>query len=169
MNTEMICRFLELYGGIAVFVIVFLEYLNLPGFQAGIMMPLAGIWAAGGGISFFSTLLLSVLAGLAGSWLLYLLGRWGGSVFLRRYLRRFPSHEPAIRRNFEILRKNGCMGIFLCKLVPMLRTLISIPAGVLQMNFLRYTVSSALGILVWNFLFVGAGYFFGEQFLQLLL
>lgn len=169
MNTEMICRFLELYGGIAVFVIVFLEYLNLPGFPAGIIMPLAGIWAAGGGISFFSTLLLSVLAGLAGSWLLYLLGRWGGSVFLRRYLRRFPSHEPAIRRNFEILRKNGCMGIFLCKLVPMLRTLISIPAGVLQMNFLRYTVSSALGILVWNFLFVGAGYFFGEQFLQLLL
>ena len=168
MNTEMICRFLELYGGIAVFVIVFLEYLNLPGFPAGIIMPLAGIWAAGGGISFFSTLLLSVLAGLAGSWLLYLLGRWGGSVFLRRYLRRFPSHEPAIRRNFEILRKNGCMGIFLCKLVPMLRTLISIPAGVLQMNFLHYTLSSALGILVWNFLFVGAGYFFGEQFLQML-
>ena len=85
MNTEMICRFLELYGGIAVFVIVFLEYLNLPGFPAGIIMPLAGIWAAGGGISFFSTLLLSVLAGLAGSWLLYLLGRWGGSVFLRRF------------------------------------------------------------------------------------
>ena len=41
------------------------------------------------------------------------------------------------------------------------RALISIPAGVAKMDLVRYTVSSALGILVWNLFFVGAGYFFG--------
>ena len=64
------------YGAIFVFVIVFLEYLNLPGFPAGIIMPLAGIWASKGEISFFMTMVLSVSAGLLGSWILYFLGRF---------------------------------------------------------------------------------------------
>ena len=48
------------------------------------------------------------------------------------------------------------------KLIPMVRTLISIPAGVLKINFMKYTVSSALGVFVWNLVFVGAGYFLGD-------
>ncbi len=59
------------YGAIFVFVIVFLEYLNLPGFPAGIIMPLAGIWASKGEISFFMTMVLSVSAGLLGSWIIF--------------------------------------------------------------------------------------------------
>lgn len=169
MELETIRSFFEMYGGIAVFVIVFLEYMNLPGFPAGVIMPLAGIWAASGGIGFVSAILISVAAGLAGSWMLYLLGCWGGTVFLQLYLRHFPKHEQAIRRNFELLRRKGCFGIFLSKLIPMLRTLISIPAGVLRMDFLGYTISSTLGIFVWNLLFVGAGYLFGEQILRFFL
>lgn len=44
----------------------------------------------------------------------------------------------------------------------MVRTLISIPAGVLKINFVKYSVSSALGVFVWNFVFVGAGYVLGD-------
>lgn len=167
MNMEVLTRFFQLYGGIAIFVIVFLEYLNLPGFPAGIIMPLAGIWAAEGGIGFTSAILISVAAGLLGSWLLYLLGWIGGAVFLGFYLRHFPKHETAISRNFEMLRKKGFWGIFIGKLIPMLRTLISIPAGVMKMDFFKYTLSSILGIFVWNSVFVGAGYLFGEQVLHI--
>ena len=49
------------------------------------------------------------------------------------------------------------------KLIPMARTLISIPAGVLKINFLSFTISSALGILFWNTAFISAGYFIGES------
>lgn len=167
MDAEKINWFFLNYGGIAVFVIVFLEYLNLPGFPAGIIMPLAGIWAAKGNIGFGSTLLISVAAGLLGSWMLYGLGRVGGSVFLKYYLRHFPKHEAAISRNFEMLRRKGFWGIFVGKLIPMLRTLISIPAGVMEMDFLKYTISSTMGIAVWNFFFVGAGYLFGERILSI--
>ena len=169
MDAEKINWFFLNYGGIAVFVIVFLEYLNLPGFPAGIIMPLAGIWAAKGNIGFGSTLLISVAAGLLGSWMLYGLGRVGGSVFLKCYLRHFPKHEAAISRNFEILRRKGFWGIIVGKLIPMLRTLISIPAGVMEMDFLKYTISSTMGIAVWNFFFVGAGYLFGERILSIFL
>lgn len=166
MTADIFIQYFTQYGGIAIFIIVLLEYLNLPGFPAGVIMPLAGVWAAKGEISFLLALTITVAAGLMGSWLLYLIGYKGGDMFLNKYLHRFPKQKPAIERNLEMLKRKGGIGIFLSKLIPMVRTLISIPAGVLKMNFARYTVSSALGILVWNFVFVGAGYFLGEAVWQ---
>ena len=58
--------------------------------------------------------------------------------------------------------------MFLGKLVPMIRTLISIPAGMISMRFGSYTLSSLLGVFVWNLVFVGAGYFLGDAVWQIL-
>lgn len=168
MNLDILIQYFTQYGMIAIFVIVLLEYMNLPGFPAGVIMPLAGIWAAHGKINFLLALLITIAAGLVGSWLLYLLGYKGGELFLSRYLKKFPSHKAAIDKNFDMIRKRGSVGIFLSKLIPMVRTIISIPAGVLKMNFWQYTISSALGITVWNLVFVGAGYFLGDAVFQYL-
>lgn len=168
MSMELITEYFENYGAIAIFVIVLLEYLNLPGFPAGIIMPMAGIWAANGKLSFLLTIAISVLAGLTGSWILYFFGRFGGDVFLKAYVKKFPKQQKAIDRNFEMIRQKGCAGIFISKLIPMVRTLISIPAGVLHIDFMKYTISSALGIFVWNFFFVGAGYLMGNKVFELL-
>ncbi len=162
MSVQTLTEYFAQYGAIFVFVIVLLEYLNLPGFPAGVIMPLAGIWAAKGAISFPMVMVISVAAGLIGSWILYFLGRLGGDAFFRFYIRKFPKQRNLIERNIEALRKRGAIGVFLGKLVPMIRTLISIPAGMISMEFGRYTVSSALGVLVWNTVFIGAGYFMGD-------
>lgn len=63
------------------------------------------------------------------------------------------------------LRDKGGVGIFVSKLVPMVRTLISIPAGMIRMDFRSYVISSTLGIAVWNLCFVGVGYLFGDTVL----
>lgn len=168
MDIQMLTSYFYQYGGVAIFVIVFLEYLNLPGFPAGIVMPLAGIWASRGGIGFGWALLLSVVAGLCGSWVLYLLGRYGGDLVLKQYLKKHPKHRDVIEKTMERIRSKGYPGLFFGKLIPMFRTIISIPAGILKLDFIGYSVVSALGILVWNLVFVGAGYFFGESVLQIL-
>lgn len=168
MDVQMLTDYFYRYGGVAIFVIVFLEYLNLPGFPAGIVMPLAGIWASKGGIGFGWALLLSVAAGLCGSWVLYFLGRYGGDLVLKRYLKKHPKQREVIDKTLERIRSKGYLGLFLGKLIPMFRTIISIPAGILKLDFIGYSVVSALGILVWNLVFVGAGYFFGESVLQVL-
>lgn len=121
------------YGAIAIFVIVFLEYLNLPGFPAGIIMPLSGIMAAKGNINFFWVMVITVAAGLLGSLLLYALGWKGGEVFLNAYTKKFPKQKEALEKNIEWIRRKGCLGVFLGKLLPMVRTLVSIPAGVIRM------------------------------------
>lgn len=94
--TQMTFYFTQ-YGAIAIFVIVFLEYMNLPGFPAGIIMPLSGVMAARGNIGFIPVMLITVAAGLAGSVVLYWLGRKGGNVFLNAYVKRFPWCGPLFR------------------------------------------------------------------------
>ncbi|MCI8936423.1 MAG: DedA family protein [Lachnospiraceae bacterium] len=168
MTMELIMQYFARYGGIAIFVIVLLEYLNLPGFPAGVIMPLAGLWAARGNIRFLPALAITVAAGLTGSMILYYLGYKGGELFLQKYLNKFPKQRPAIEKKLAWIRDKGSVGIFISKLVPMVRTLVSIPAGVSKMNLVQYTISSTLGIFVWNLFFVGAGYYLGDAVLSYL-
>lgn len=168
MNIQILTEYFLKYGAFFIYLIVFLEYLNLPGFPAGLIMPLAGIWAAKGEISFPIVMLLTVAAGITGSWLLYFLGRLGGTKVMEVCCKKFPKQKNVIEEKISMLRKKGCIGVFISKLLPMMRTIISIPAGMVKMNFIKYTVSSLLGIFIWNLAFVGAGYFFGEKAINLL-
>lgn len=161
MDAVTITDYLSQYGLLCIFIIIFLEYLNLPGFPAGIIMPLAGIWIANTGSNFIVALVVSVLAGILGSWLLYFVGLYGGEVLLERFLKKFPKQKEKVHKILDRLRKHGNTGVFLCKLIPAVRTIISIPAGVLKLDFIKYTLYSALGILIWNGTLMGLGYAFG--------
>lgn len=162
MDIAALTLYFTRYGAVAIFIIVLLEYMNMPGFPAGVIMPLSGVWAAKGNIHFVTVMLITLAAGMIGSWILYFLGRTGGSRLLETYLQKFPKHREAVERNLEMIRQKGSFGIFLSKLIPMVRTLVSIPAGVIKINFVKYTISSALGVFVWNLFFVGAGYYLGD-------
>ena len=168
MNIEIISQYFVDYGALAIFVIVLLEYLNLPGFPAGIIMPLAGVWTSKGEISFFMTMLITTFAGLLGSWILYLGGLTGGQVLLDKFLMKNPKYREKIDKSVIFIEEKGAFGIFICKLLPMIRTIISVPAGMLNMNFYRYTLGSLVGVFVWNFIFVGVGFAFGDRIFEIL-
>ena len=144
MSIQTLTNYFLEYGAFFIFLIVLLEYLNLPGFPAGVIMPLSGSWA------------------------LYWLGRAGGDKVLGFYFRKFPKQKEAVESKIDMLREKGSVGVFVSKLLPMVRTIISIPAGMVKMDFVKYTISSCLGILIWNLVFVGAGYFFGEAAIRVL-
>ena len=73
-NIQTILNYFTEYGLLFMFIIVFLEYMNLPGLPAGIIMPAAGILIASHGMNFGMALIVSVIAGLLGSYVLYFLG-----------------------------------------------------------------------------------------------
>ena len=77
MDAALLAEYLDSYGIIIVFIIVFLEYLNLPGLPSGIIMPMAGVWASKGEVGFITVVILTLIAGLLGSWVLYFIGRIG--------------------------------------------------------------------------------------------
>ena len=104
MDIQTLTNYFLEYGAFFIFLVVLLEYLNLPGFPAWLIMPLAGIWASQGEISFPMVMILSVAAGLTGSWALYLLGRTGGTRLLGWYFRKFPKQRPCIEDKIRFLR-----------------------------------------------------------------
>ena len=168
MNIQTLTQYFLQYGAFFIYLIVLLEYMNLPGFPAGLIMPLAGIWAAKGEISFPVVMILTLVAGLTGSWVLYFLGRLGGPKVMGFYFKKFPKQQAVIENKMEMIREKGSTGVFVSKLLPMVRTIISIPAGMVKMDFMKYTISSAMGIFIWNLVFVGAGYFLGEAAIKVL-
>lgn len=168
MDISAISSYFIRYGEIAIFTIVLLEYMNMPGFPAGVIMPLAGVMAAKGNIGFVRVMIVTVAAGLLGSLILYVLGRTGGNMLLEWYLNRHPKQRESIEAKLEWVRQRGCVGVFVAKLLPAIRTIVSIPAGMLKMDLAKYVVSSTLGIIVWNLVFVGAGYICGDRIFQIL-
>ncbi|MGL4737000.1 MAG: DedA family protein [Cellulosilyticaceae bacterium] len=115
---------------------------------------------------FFMALIVSVLSALVASWILYGIGLWGGDYVLKKYTDKFPKQKDYIDKQMAYLREKGSIGVFISKLIPMARTIISIPAGAVKLNFWKYTVSSALGIIIWNGALIASGYFFGQTILR---
>lgn len=165
MEFNEVLSYMPQYGLFFLALIIFLEYLNLPGFPAGIILPVAGMWAASTGQSFWYALGISVIAALVASWILYVIGWYGGEFVIAKYTNKFPGHKAYIEEKLNYLREKGNIGVFVSKLIPMARTIIGVPAGVLRLNFLQYTVYSTMGIAIWNGVLMSTGYFLGQEML----
>ena len=166
MAIEDILNYFATYGLILLFVIVFLEYLNLPGLPAGIIMPAAGILASRNDESLSLVVFISVLAGVLGSIVLYFIGYYGGFMLLDKMGKKFQKLQPTIKKSSDILRERGFFGIFISRLLPVLRTIVSIIAGSVRVNFFKFLVYSIPGIFLWNLCFIFMGYFLGDMLLK---
>ena len=161
-----ILQYIGQYGYIFLAIIVFLEYLNLPGFPAGIIMPAAGILVKSDGLNFIYTLIISVISGLLGSFILYALGHYCGRPLLNKLQNRFPKSNKAIDKTYKYMDRYGNVGIAIARVIPVARTLISLVAGTFNVEFIKFTLYSIIGITIWNFIFIYAGYAFGYLFLK---
>ena len=164
MDIQTVLNYFTQYGLIFLFVIVLLEYMNLPGLPAGIIMPAAGILIAGRDMNFITALIVSVLAGLLGSYILYFIGYFLGKPVLDKFYQKYEKLRPSINKAISYTEKHGSKGVFIARLIPVARTLISLTVGTMRMNFLSFTIYSILGITIWNSVFIYAGYAFGYLF-----
>lgn len=161
-HLEAYLGFLETYGTGAIFILVFMEHLNLPGLPAAVVLPLAGLWAAQANLSFLAAILITTLAGLAGCVILYGVGWLVGPVILGFFKDKFPRQAPRIDRAVDYVHQRGGPGVCIGRIIPVLRTIISIPAGMLHMPLPVYLLFSSLGVFLYNLAFVSAGYFLGQ-------
>ncbi|MGL4736532.1 MAG: DedA family protein [Cellulosilyticaceae bacterium] len=159
-NMQVVLDYFSKYGMWFLFIIVYLEYLNLPGLPAGIIMPAAGILVRTSGYNFGVALVVSVIAGLLGSYSLYFVGFKLGGPAIDKLCRRYPKLTKSIDKANYYTERYGDRGIIISRLIPVARTLISLVAGVFQTNFMKFTIYSVIGITGWNFVFIFSGYFF---------
>ncbi|MEE1236680.1 MAG: VTT domain-containing protein, partial [Turicibacter sp.] len=126
MDIQTVLNYFTQYGLIFLFVIVLLEYMNLPGLPAGIIMPAAGILIAGRDMNFITALIVSVLAGLLGSYILYFIGYFLGKPVLDKFYQKYKKLRPSINKAISYTEKHGSKGVFIARLIPVARTLISL-------------------------------------------
>lgn len=150
-------------GGFGVFLLIFLENL-FPPIPSEVILPLAGVVAAGPDGSFSVMLVCSVAGSMAGAWLLYGLCRLLGPERLRRIFIALPLlNVRDYDKTVEWMDKHGYKGVFFGRMVPGVRSLISIPAGLYAMPIGTFSVLTLAGSAIWNTTFLTIGYFLGSN------
>lgn len=156
------------WGPLLVFVFMTVESSFIP-FPSEIVMIPAGFMAARGeffpGDSVWAAVLLAITCGivgsLAGAWINYFLSLQLGRPFLHRYGKYFFVAPEKLERAEELFRKYGDATTFICRLIPVVRQLISIPAGVSRMNIWRFSAFTGAGAGIWVIILTFMGYWFG--------
>ena len=131
-------------------------------------MPLAGYAASRGDLSLPLAILAGSAGSLAGAWLWYGIGRWIGAERLERgaarYGRWLTLSPLDVRRAIGWFDRFGGATVLVGRLVPAVRTLISVPAGIVRMPTGRFLLFSTIGTLIWTSVLAGLGYLLGGQY-----
>lgn len=127
------------------------------------VLPLAGYLVERGELGFALVLAVSTLGSVAGAVVLYEAARRGGRPFAQRFL-RFARLDPARLEEAERwFARRGALVVLVGRCVPGVRSLVSLPAGVLRMPRWEYLLFTLIGSALWNGLLVGTGYLLGSQ------
>ena len=166
LDFHQILYYLSTYGVIFMFIVVYLEYLNVPGVPSGVVMPAAGVLISQSNLNFISVVIASVLAGILGSITLYYIGYFIGKPFLNYCNKKFPKAKKTTDKIVAWNEKHCGREIFIARLIPFLRTFISAVSGVFRINVLQFIIYSVVGIVIWNTSLVTVGYLFGDIILS---
>jgi membrane protein DedA with SNARE-associated domain len=150
-------------GGLGAAVIVGLDNL-FPPIPSELVLPLAGFSASQGTFSLMSALAWTTLGSVAGAVIVYFLGLWLGRERTRALMAKIPLVKTSdFDRTEAWFTKYGTKAVFFGRMVPLFRSLISLPAGIERMPFWKFLSLTTLGSLIWNSVFVGAGYLLGDN------
>ncbi|KMO39408.1 alkaline phosphatase [Methylobacterium aquaticum] len=158
---------IERTGYLGVFLLMLIDNI-FPPIPSEVIMPLAGFAAGRGQLSFIGVFLAGTAGSLSGTLLWYGVGRWLGRERLRRFAARhgrWLTLSPAeVERAGAWFARRGRVAVLLGRVVPGVRSLISVPAGVAGMPLTLFLAYSALGTIVWTGLLTAAGYGLGEEY-----
>ena len=159
MGTSIVLEYFSKYGLIFLFIVIFLEYLNCPVVPATVVMPTIGAFVAETKNSLFLVILISIAAAVFGSIAFYIIGYYIGTSILEWFNKKAPKTEKYTKEILSYSKKYGNKAVFICRLIPVIRTLISLVSGVVRTDFWGFVLYSSLGISIWNTVLISFGYF----------
>ncbi|WP_417511188.1 DedA family protein [Microbacterium sp.] len=154
---------METLGGFGAGLAIALENL-FPPLPSEIILPLAGFTAAKGSLGLVEVLIWTTVGSVVGALLLYGIGAWLGRRRMYAIAERLPLIKVEdVERTEAWFEKHGSKAVFFGRMIPIFRSLISIPAGIERMPLLRFTLLTLAGSAIWNTIFVLAGFFLGAN------
>ncbi|MUK02007.1 DedA family protein [Vibrio cholerae] len=161
--TDWAVNLMETIGAPGAGIAIALENL-FPPLPSEVILPLAGFTASRGNFSLFEAILWTTLGSVVGAYALYALGAWLGRDRMRRLVSRVPLIDiEDVDRVEAWFDRHGYRAVFFGRMIPLFRSLVSIPAGIERMPVGRFLLLTTAGSLIWNSIFVLAGFYLGEN------
>lgn len=150
------------YGYLAVFLLMVVESSGIP-IPSEVTMVFGGFLASRGRLNFALVALIGAGGNLVGAAISYTVGRVGGRPLAERLGRYVLVRKRDIARAEAWFRDRGEITVFVCRMIPVVRAFVSIPAGMARMPVGRFLLYTALGTLPWTFALAGAGFLLGAN------
>ncbi len=152
------------YPGIAL--VMFAENL-FPPIPSELVMPFAGFIVGKGEMNLVAVMVAGTIGAVLGALALYYIGMWADETIIRRFIRRYGKFffisEADIDKTLAFFEKRGEIVVFTGRLIPLVRSLISIPAGMNRMPLGRFLLWTTFGSLIWNGILTYAGIVLGSK------
>ena len=163
---EWIFSFMEEFGYIGIALIIALENL-FPPIPSEIVLPFGGYLTTKTGLTVVGVVVASTIGSLVGAVILYWIGRLVNADKLEKFVDRWGHILRVSRKDVRSAEgwfiRYGGWTVFFCRLIPVVRSLISIPAGMSKMNFMTFILFSAAGTALWNTILVSIGAILGAS------
>ena len=157
-----ITEFIASMGYAGIFVLMALESMVAP-VPSEAVMPFAGFLVSQGRFDFFLALAVASAGSIAGSALSYWMGSKGGRPLVRKIGKYFLMNEKHLEITERFFNAHGGKTIFISRFIPVVRHLISIPAGVGKMHFGKFIFLTTVGATAWNAILLYAGGLLGQN------
>lgn len=149
------------YGYIGMFLGMVLEAVIIV-IPSEAILATGGIIASQGIFSFWGAFLVGLIGSIFCAIIIYLIGYFGGYHFVTKYGKYFFMKEEDITKSDSWFNKYGMLGALIGRNFPIIRTLISLPIGIMRLSFFKFLIYTIIGSIPWTFVFVYAGYALGS-------
>ena len=163
--TQWVFAIVDRLGEIGIGLLIFLENV-VPPVPSEVILPLAGFRARTGALNVWLAWPAATAGSVLGAIVLYGLGAWLGYDRLHALAGKrwfFLTSQKDLDRGQRIFGRHGGKVVLLGRCVPVIRSLVSIPAGIVRMPLPRFLLLTAVGSGVWNALFIGLGWYLGDH------
>lgn len=156
LSSATLNTFMAKYGYASVFALMALESASVP-VPSEVVLPLAGYFVSTNALNFWGVVAVSTVASLTGALVDYYFARWLGRPFVAGILNAFRLQRSVLDRAESWFGRSAQWAVFAARFVPGLRTLISLPAGLFEMNVGRFVLMTVAGCFAWSVVLVYAG------------
>ena len=152
------------YGYLGMFLGMVLEAVIII-IPSELILATGGILAGRGIFSFFGAFITGLLGSTFCAIVIYYMGYFGGKPFIKKYGKYFFMKEEDIEKSDSWYQKYGLIAALICRNFPIVRTLISLPIGIMRLPFIKFFLYTILGSIPWTLVFVYVGYALGNNWI----
>lgn len=157
---QILTSFISTWGYVAIAILILLENI-LPFIPSEIILTFAGLMSVKSDLTIPTLFIISTISSLVGLLVLYYISRLVSEERLYRFVDKYGKwiklKGKDVARANDWFKKYGTLAVFICRFIPVLRVLITIPAGINRMNVIIFMILSLIGTTIWNFALIFLG------------